>query len=87
MLEDEDGDVELTLDWLPDSEILSELAEFVEKPTTFPIEQYENLREMQGRRIAKQFTSLDQDEIRELLDTGQAMVFRLDPEGVFVCTC
>lgn len=80
VLEDEDGDVELTLDWLPEDEMMIELSKFMGKPTTFPIEQYEELREAQGRKIAKKFTSLEQDEIRELLDTGQAFLFRLDPE-------
>lgn len=82
VLEDEDGDVELTLDWLPEDEMILELSEYMDKPTTLSIEQYEELRESQGRRIAKKFTSLEQDEIRELLDTGQAILFRLDPEEV-----
>lgn len=70
VIEDEDGDVELTIDWLENpADVMS--------PKTRRINAYEDQRVKEGRIIAKNFKSREQDEIRQLAEEGRALLWKI----------
>jgi len=73
VLEDEDGDVELTIDWASEENPSSPDDR---RLTICRISSYEEKREQEGRKIAKEFKSQGQEDIKRLAEEGKALLFQ-----------